>query len=205
MSKRFHLFRRWWWIPATVLLVIAGLKLGRFLAPPKTPEIHLHPGGKLTLGTRDGREVRSADLLSWKPSEMPGPHVILDTPPGTTIDAWDPVLMVLSERGFGNYQVRLGERTLNCHLPGGYCAERRDRRNPAEIVDLRRRKDAPDPAEQSGYDVQVLVDRSTTWDDVFMQASVHFRAGVSMMIDMDGARFLRERDEDERHRREKGR
>lgn len=184
-----------------MIVVLCGIKIGEFLAPPKPLEIHLHPDGKLTLGSRDGRVATPSEFEAWRASGMKEAPIILDTPPGTTIDAWQPTLMVLGEMGFGRYQLRLGGQILNCHLPGSCCSGRGDTNIPAKILDLRKRDDAPEPTEQSHYDVQVLVDQSTTWDEVFQQSSIHLHPGVSLMIDKDGAVFLRDRDEDEQYQK----
>ncbi|QJE98352.1 hypothetical protein [Luteolibacter luteus] len=200
MIRRSALVPHWWWIPATAALVVCGLSIGQMLAPPKPLEIHLHPGGVFTLGAHNGREITPAEIQSWKRAEIPEPHIILDTPPEATISSWNPLLVFCGELGLSNYQIRLGGQTFNCHLPGDCCSGRSDLTIPSKIIDLRKREDAPYPTEQNDYDVQVLVDRSTTWGEFFQHTALHRPAGVSMMIDLDGGIFLRERDEDEQHR-----
>lgn len=200
MLQHLQLLRRWWWIPATLLLVVAGLTIGQLLAPPKPLTIFLHPGGKLTLNSKDGREITVEEIRMWERSEIPEQPIILDTPPGATLDAWDRPLVFLAELGPAFYQIRLGKQTYNFHIPYASAPERGEGALPPEIIDLRKRKDAPDPTEQDNYDVQVLTDRSTTWDEVFQHTTHHRIPGVSMMIDTDGEAFLRDRNEDDRHR-----
>jgi hypothetical protein len=175
----------------------AAASESQLLAPPEPLAIFLHPGDRLTLDSTNGPEVTVDEFRTWKQSEVPGPHIILDTPPGATIDAWNQPLSALAEMGFGKYQLRLGGQTFNCHLPGSCCPGRGKRAQPAEIIDLRKREDAPDPTEQDKYDVQVFADRSTTWDEILQHTRLHLHSGISMMIDMDGGIFLRDRDEDE--------